>query len=426
MIEDNIKNNIPYFIFSTFVILFTLLGLILIFPYKINAAAIVKKVVIDAGHGGKDGGATANGLREATLNLDISKRISPILKGAGYTPILTRTKDVYVSLRQRVTIANNANANAFVSIHNNAGPASANGTETLYYPSSVNGKILAKYIQEEVVEETGSNNRGLKPRDNLYVLKNTNMPAALVEGGFLTNKTDAANLAKPAFRQNIAEGVANGIIRYFKGALILTKTRASVTPFSPNFDKISDSTSFIYSIAYDAKVTIKIFGGSKEVRTLIKSASRNKGLNKQAWNGLNNSGKILLNGTYRYEITAVTTKGTAYAGGYVVIKSPVPKITAAWSDPNPFSPNGDKVKDRTKLIFNISERAKVSIRVYNYKGLVKTIISNIWKNKGRNSAEWNGTSGSGKVLPNGNYKYTITAINYLYKSSVSKIVTIKR
>jgi len=170
-------------------------------------------VCIDPGHGGVDSGAAANGVQEKTVNLDIALRAKEIVQAMGYGVIMTRESDVYVSLQDRCVIANRAGATIFVSIHNNAYTSTSKGTETYCYYSSKEGRRLATFIHQEVVSRIKRTDRGVKEA-GFYVLNNTDMTAALVEGAFLTNAEEAKLLLKSSFRQKIAEGVAAGINDY--------------------------------------------------------------------------------------------------------------------------------------------------------------------------------------------------------------------
>lgn len=128
---------------------------------------------------------------------------------------MTRESDTTVSLARRCAIANGAGASMFVSIHNNARPPDVQGTTTYYYRGSELGRQLATLIQEEVVVRIRRPDRDTKG-SNLYVLRNAQMPAALLECVFLTSAEEARLIREPGFRQKIAEGVAAGIDDYEK------------------------------------------------------------------------------------------------------------------------------------------------------------------------------------------------------------------
>lgn len=179
-----------------------------------------KVIVIDAGHGGTDPGAVGNGLLEKEITLDIALRTKQLLEETGFTVIMTRESDVYPSLKQRTDLANNANADIFVSIHVNAGGGT--GIETWWHdkaPEPQKRQLLATYIQNELIAATGARNRGVKSptrdKGNFHVTRETKMPSALVEVGFIDNASDAAKLSESSYRQQIATGIVQGIIRYF-------------------------------------------------------------------------------------------------------------------------------------------------------------------------------------------------------------------
>lgn len=174
------------------------------------------KVVVDAGHGGRDSGAKANGLVEKSLNLDIALRVEKILKDKGVGVYMTRRTDTYPDLYSRANMANSINAHLFLSIHNNAGHSSYSGTMSLYCPTSrkgFTGRDFAKLVQEELVKKLGSRNIGLSARPELVVLRKTRMPAVIAEIGFLTNHADAKKLAAASYRQDAAEALANAVLR---------------------------------------------------------------------------------------------------------------------------------------------------------------------------------------------------------------------
>ncbi len=174
-------------------------------------------VVIDPGHGGPDPGAIGiGGIRETDVVLDVSKRVKKLLSEKGVKVILTRKNEVDLDLNPRVSLANNTDADIFVSIHANASRGKRrdiNGLETFYF-RGWRGKLLAKRIQKQILRVSpGSPDRGVK-QGRFYVIKNTKMPAVLVEVGFLTGRLDARRLEKTAHRKRIAYAIARGIIEY--------------------------------------------------------------------------------------------------------------------------------------------------------------------------------------------------------------------
>ena len=176
-------------------------------------------VWIDAGHGGRDPGAVGiGGLKETDVVLDISQEVARILERQGAQVRMTRTSERFVSLQGRANLANRADADVFVSIHANAvggGRTSVNGVETFHYPGSSAGRRLAQDIQSSILQDFNMRNRGVKDA-RFYVLKHTDMPAALVEVGFVTGREDAARLRNPAFRREMAEAIARGILNYIR------------------------------------------------------------------------------------------------------------------------------------------------------------------------------------------------------------------
>jgi N-acetylmuramoyl-L-alanine amidase len=171
-------------------------------------------VVIDPGHGGKDPGAVGiGGLQEKNVVLPISHHVRKTLESNGLSVKMTRWDDRFVSLGGRTEMANREDADFFISIHANAISMSrpdVNGTETFYYAS---GRALAQAIQRSIISKMNTRDRGVK-KANFYVLRNSAMPAVLVEVGFVTGREDAPRLADPNFRERMAEAIADGILQY--------------------------------------------------------------------------------------------------------------------------------------------------------------------------------------------------------------------
>ena len=142
------------------------------------------KIFINAGHGGNDPGACGNGLREADVALNIGTLVDKYLKAVGYDTKLFQ----FDGLQTICDVANDWNADLFVSIHCNAGGGT--GTKTYYFQGSAKGETLAACIQRQIVNSLHVVNRGVKYA-NFYVLKYTDMPAALVETAFIDGVGDA-------------------------------------------------------------------------------------------------------------------------------------------------------------------------------------------------------------------------------------------
>jgi len=173
-------------------------------------------IVIDPGHGGSDPGAVGlGGLRETDVVLDVSQKLAQILEQNGLQVVMTRQDERTIDLAPRTQLANRISADLFVSIHANAvggGRTEVNGVETYYYQS---GNLLAQYIQNSILQTMRMNNRGVK-QARFYVLRNTQMPAVLVEVGFVTGSYDSQILANPDDRTRIAEAIAQGILQYIQ------------------------------------------------------------------------------------------------------------------------------------------------------------------------------------------------------------------
>ena len=183
-----------------------------------------KLIVIDAGHGGKDGGAsgTLDGktILEKNLTLQMAIRTRDILKSKGYKVKLTRETDEYPTLKARADFANNSNAAVFVSIHINSADSipTASGTEVFYAPLNndtsygLKSSYLAKYIQEYMIANLSSKDRGVKETNHL-VTRTAIMPAALVEVGFISNESEVRNMTSSSYQNKTAEAIAAGIIK---------------------------------------------------------------------------------------------------------------------------------------------------------------------------------------------------------------------
>lgn len=177
-------------------------------------------IVIDPGHGGRDPGAVYYNTNEKDVNFSIAKKLNERLKLSGYNTIMTRNDDSYLGLYDRTDIANNNNADIFISVHSNAHDnADISGLQTLYHPDKPEGDgssyYLAKAIQEEVLKSTGFQDRGIIKRPGLAVLRTSKMPAALIEVGFLSNEGDNELVTNYEFQDKVVDGIVKGIERYF-------------------------------------------------------------------------------------------------------------------------------------------------------------------------------------------------------------------
>ena len=169
------------------------------------------KIMLDAGHGGRDPGAVYNGRNEKDDNLRLMLAVGEILQNNGIDVEYTRTTDVYETPFEKATEANNSGADFFISIHRNSFPTdnAVSGVESLVYDLSGLKLQMAENIDKQL-ETVGFRNLGVKARPNLVVLKRTKMPAVLVEAGFINSDTDN-KLFDDNF-EDIAQAIARGIL----------------------------------------------------------------------------------------------------------------------------------------------------------------------------------------------------------------------
>jgi N-acetylmuramoyl-L-alanine amidase len=190
-------------------------------------------VIIDPGHGGNDTGASAHGLQEKKISLDLAQRLSTELRHLGFTVVLTRGDDTYVSLPDRVKLAQAVPDAIFISLHCNyarnasahgfqiyraggksaAVPATAVQTSAGSEPLAISEAQLADAISNSLGEILRCDHHEIRTA-NFFVLRNLDMPALLIECGFLTNPEDARAIADPAFRTKLAGAIAKGIALY--------------------------------------------------------------------------------------------------------------------------------------------------------------------------------------------------------------------
>lgn len=181
-------------------------------------------IVIDAGHGGKDPGATSVSKRyEKDFNLAMALKLDKKLRELGYNTIMTRNTDVFVDLYERAGIANDANADLFVSIHGNSHTSKTHaGIQVLYCPAfnsdfkEVDQHPFAKAMMTALLEGTGAIDKGIIQRPNLVVLRETKMPAVLVEAGFLSNSAEEKLLFTESYQNKIIDSIVKGIENYLE------------------------------------------------------------------------------------------------------------------------------------------------------------------------------------------------------------------
>jgi len=209
-------------------------------PQVFSSPPGLQRIVIDAGHGGRDSGAcnAAHGLKEKELTLDVSRRLRDLLEQAGFEVVMTRDSDVYVPLAQRPQIANRAKGDLFLSLHFNAAvSSSAAGFESFAltprfqastkYPKPTSrdnqayrgnrldawNTLASFHIQNSLVQGLGGPDRGLK-RARFLVLKHLECPGVLVELGFVSHLATVDKLRTSAFRQTLAQSLYEGILAY--------------------------------------------------------------------------------------------------------------------------------------------------------------------------------------------------------------------
>jgi N-acetylmuramoyl-L-alanine amidase len=178
-----------------------------------------KTFVIDPGHGGYDGGASAAGVYEKNINLQVSLKFADALRKHGATVYLTRSKDEFISLDNRVIFSNSIKPDAFISIHvNSSTSSSACGIEA--YHNSEDGvmpaesKQLATLLQSELIKATGAYSRGVRD-ESFRVIRDNEAPAVLVEIGFVSNATERANLTNDTYQNKLVTGLINGVFKFF-------------------------------------------------------------------------------------------------------------------------------------------------------------------------------------------------------------------
>lgn len=187
-----------------------------------------KIIVLDAGHGGMDGGANFGSVQEKEISLKVTHKIKDYLQEQGALVILTREDDRDLGgtgsirerkrkdLHERVKIINESDADLFLSIHLNAFPSkSSKGAQTFYTERYEENKQAALFIQAEIKRNLENTTREAKIIRQIYLMSNAKKPGALVEIGFLSNVSERQNLMDDAYQEKMAASVYKGILRYF-------------------------------------------------------------------------------------------------------------------------------------------------------------------------------------------------------------------
>jgi N-acetylmuramoyl-L-alanine amidase len=209
-------------------------------PPKMAVGRRVKSIVLDPGHGGKDPGNQEGRRQEKQFTLTLASELSDLLTKAGFSVSLTRTGDAFIDLPERPDIARRRRADLFISLHFNSadgrGGSAVQGTEVFCmtpartssthsrgegggsgaYPGNrfdALNMLLAYQLQKAITEKTGAEDRGVK-RARFAVLRSAEMPAAYVEGGFMTNPRDARRIYDPIQRRQMAQAIVDGVLAY--------------------------------------------------------------------------------------------------------------------------------------------------------------------------------------------------------------------
>jgi N-acetylmuramoyl-L-alanine amidase len=213
-----------------------------LYPSKNPAGRRAKTIVLDAGHGGRDPGNMEGRRQEKQFTLTFARELSDLLTKSGFNVSLTRQTDTTLDLPERAAIARRRGADLFLSLHFNSadgpGASAVKGSEvycmTPVRTSSTNARgegagagaypgnrsdakniLLAYQIQKAITEKTGAEDRGIK-RARFQILRDAEMPAVLIEAGFMTNPSDARRIYEPVPRRQLAQAIVDGVLAYKK------------------------------------------------------------------------------------------------------------------------------------------------------------------------------------------------------------------
>lgn len=179
-------------------------------------------ICVDPGHGGKDGGAIYGDYVEKDINLDIGLKLKEILLDMGYNVVMTRSSDYHLpinkeytklgDLNERIKLVKESDAFILISIHANKYElTSVHGAQTFYRTSSRESMVLASLIQKNITSNFDNNSRISKSIDNIYLLNSLDIPAVIVESGFMSNSFDLNNITNPDFQEKFANIIADSI-----------------------------------------------------------------------------------------------------------------------------------------------------------------------------------------------------------------------
>lgn len=186
-------------------------------------------IIIDVGHGGSDPGKVSeDGTKEKDINLEIAKYLKDNLIAQDFVVYMDRECDQDLSspgasskktsdMKNRVLFFEEKQADCVISIHQNSFPdTSSHGAQVFYYGKSENGKEMANYIQNALLKFDTTNKRVAKENDNYYILTKSKMPTVIVECGFLSNPTEAANLKNDTYQKQLAYSICMGFCKFWQ------------------------------------------------------------------------------------------------------------------------------------------------------------------------------------------------------------------
>lgn len=207
------------------------LSFFLLYIFKVHATSIsfpllAKTIIIDPGHGGKDGGAESDGVKEKDINLSISMQLKEQIENLGGNVILTRSGDYDLSednasrrkksdFDNRIKLINTSGANLYLSIHiNKYLDSKYYGPQVFYTPNIKSNNLLANFIQQRL-NNFAKTNRIEKPISFTYMYKRLTIPGVLIECGFISNKNEKNKLLNKEYQKRLSQFIVSGIIDYF-------------------------------------------------------------------------------------------------------------------------------------------------------------------------------------------------------------------
>ena len=197
-----------------------------------SAGQLPATVIIDAGHGGEDGGAsTVQGTPESEINLQISLRLEQMLAFSGIEPFMIRSISVYSEgcdtlsekkvsdLKNRVATVNGISNGILISIHQNHFSQSSSCGAQVFYAKTEDSRELAELIQSSLQLLTPDNRRNIKPAESVYLMKHIQCPGVLVESGFLSNPQESLLLQRADYQKKMTAAISGAVSRYLEGTL---------------------------------------------------------------------------------------------------------------------------------------------------------------------------------------------------------------